>query len=115
MLLICYPKWTTCKKAEAWLKDNNLKYNYRNIKVDNPNKSEIKSWYEKSGYDIKKFFNSSGTVYKELNLKDTIDNMTLDYKLELLSSDGMLLKRPLLIADKIVLIGFNKTNWEQLL
>ncbi len=115
MLLICYPKWTTCKKAEAWLKANNLEYNYRDIKIDNPNESELKEWHKNSNTDIKKFFNSSGIIYKQMNLKDKIDKMTLDDKLELLSTDGMLLKRPLLITDTKTLVGFNEKKWEQIL
>lgn len=111
MLLICYPKWTTCKKAEAWLKEKQYTYLYRDIKTENPSKLELASWYGNSDIDIKKLFNTSGNVYKDLNLKDKIDKMTIDEKLELLASDGMLLKRPFLVYKDKIKVGFKENEW----
>ena len=111
MILICYPKWTTCKKAEAWLKENQYTYLYRDIKTENPSKLELASWYGNSDIDIKKLFNTSGNVYKDLNLKDKIDKMRIDEKLELLASDGMLLKRPFLVYKDKIKVGFKENEW----
>ena len=111
MILICYPKWTTCKKAEAWLKENQYTYLDRDIKTENPSKLELASWYGNSDIDIKKLFNTSGNVYKDLNLKDKIDKMTIDEKLELLASDGMLLKRPFLVYKDKIKVGFKENEW----
>lgn len=111
MILICYPKWTTCKKAEAWLKEKQYTYLYRDIKTENPSKLELASWYGNSDIDIKKLFNTSGNVYKDLNLKDKIDKMTIDEKLELLASDGMLLKRPFLVYKDKIKVGFKENEW----
>ncbi len=111
MLLFCYPKCSTCKKAEDFLKEKNIPYTYRDIKIENPTKEELKSFFEKSNLDIKKFFNTSGLVYKSLNLKEKLDTMSLDEKLELLATDGMLVKRPLLILDDKVLVGFKVAEW----
>ncbi len=114
MVLICYPKCSTCKKAEDFLKEKGVSYTYRDIKTNNPTKEELKSFYDKSKLDIKKFFNTSGLVYKSLNLKEKLDSMTLDEKLEILSSDGMLVKRPLLILEDKVLVGFKASEWENI-
>ena len=111
MILICYPKWTTCKKAEAWLKEKQYTYLYRDIKTENPSKLELASWYGNSDIDINKLFNTSGNVYKDLNLKDKIDKMTIDEKLELLASDGMLLKRPFLVYKDKIKVGFKENEW----
>lgn len=115
MLFVCYPKCTTCQKAKKWLDDHNVEYELRNIKEENPSADELKEWYKKSGLDIKKFFNTSGLLYKSMNLKDKLPEMSEDEKLELLASDGMLVKRPLLISDDRVLVGFRETAYEEVL
>lgn len=114
MLVLCYPRCGTCKKALKWLDDNGLKYEYRHIVDDNPSKEELREWYEKSGLEIKRFFNTSGLKYKELGLKDKIPGMTEDEIFEFLSTDGMLVKRPILIAGDKVLVGFKESEWESL-
>lgn len=114
MKVLCYPKCGTCRKALKWLDDNGLKYEYRHIVEDNPSKEELKDWYEKSGLELKKFFNTSGLKYKELNLKERIPQMTEDEIFELLSTDGMLVKRPILIDGDKVLVGFKEPEWEKL-
>lgn len=114
MLVLCYPRCGTCKKALKWLDDNGLKNEYRHIVDDNPSKEELREWYEKSGLEIKRFFNTSGLKYKELGLKDKIPGMTEDEIFELLSTDGMLVKRPILIAGDKVLVGFKESEWESL-
>ena len=108
---ICYPKCTTCQKARKWLDDNNVKYEFRDIKLDNPTLDELTEWYKKSGLSLKKFFNTSGLLYKSLDLKTKIPNMTEDEMLNLLATDGMLVKRPLLIGDDFVLVGFKEAEW----
>lgn len=113
MLFLEYPKCTTCKKAKKWLDDNNFEYTDRDIKLENPTFEELKEIYEKSGLDIKKFFNTSGMIYRELQLKDKLPTMTLYEKLELLATDGMLVKRPLLVANNVVLTGFKEKEWEE--
>lgn len=115
MLFICYSRCTTCKKAKAWLDQNNISYSERPIKEENPSYEELRQWYEKSGLPLKKFFNTSGNLYKELNLKDRLPSMTEEEQLRLLATDGMLVKRPLLIDDKTVLVGFRQTEWESAL
>ena len=114
MKVLCYPKCGTCRKALKWLDDNGLKYEYRHIVEDNPSKEELKDWYEKSGLELKKFFNTSGLKYKELNLKERIPQMTVDEIFELLSTDGMLVKRPILVDGDKVLVGFKEPEWEKL-
>lgn len=109
---ICYPKCTTCLKAKKWLDDNNIEYELRDIKTDNPTFEELCEWYKKSGLDIKKFFNTSGLLYKSMNLKEKLPEMSEEEKLRLLSTDGMLVKRPLLIGDGFVLTGFRQNDWE---
>lgn len=115
MLFINYPKCSTCKKAKKWLEENGFKFEDRDIKLDNPTKEELKKWYQMSGTDIKKFFNNSGLLYRELSLKDKLNDMSLDEKLELLSSDGMLVKRPILVTDEHILLGFKEDNWKDTL
>ena len=110
---ICYPKCTTCQKAEAWLKENNVSYLLRDIKTDNPSLSELQEWYKMSGLPLKKFFNTSGLLYKSLGLKEKLPTMSEDDQLKLLSTDGMLVKRPLLIGDDFVLIGFKEAEWSK--
>ena len=114
MKVLCYPKCGTCKKALKWLDDNGIKYEYRHIGEKNPTKDELKNWYEKSGLPLKKFFNTSGLKYKELNLKDRIPQMTEEEIFDLLSTDGMLVKRPILISGDKVLVGFKEEEWELL-
>lgn len=112
---ICYPKCTTCKKAKAWLDENKIEYDFRDIKENNPNIHEIKEWHIKSGLPLKKFFNTSGLLYKSLNLKEKLPDMTEDEQMELLSTDGMLVKRPLLIGDNFTLVGFKEKEWADVL
>ena len=112
---ICYPKCTTCQKAKAWLDNNNISYELRDIKTDNPTLDELKVWYQKSNLPLKKFFNTSGLLYKSLSLKDKLPDMSEQEQLELLSTDGMLVKRPLLIGDGFVLTGFKESDWAQIL
>ncbi len=113
MEFICYPKCTTCKKAQAWLDKNEIKYTLRDIKENNPSYEELKGWYEKSGIPLKKFFNTSGLIYRSMNLKDKLSEMSEEEQLKLLSTDGMLVKRPILLKDGKVVIGFKETDWEQ--
>lgn len=115
MLFICYPKCSTCKKAREWLKRNKFEFEERDIKLENPTKEELEKWIEESKLDIKKFFNTSGLKYKELNLKDKLKEMTKEEKIELLSTDGMLVKRPILISDNNILVGFKEKDWEEIL
>lgn len=115
MLLICYPKCTTCQKAKAWLDGRNVSYDYRDIKLDNPTQEELSRWYQASGLPLKRFFNTSGLQYKALGLKDRLPAMTEEEQLALLATDGMLVKRPILITDKGVAAGFRQAEWEALL
>ena len=111
---ICYPKCTTCQKARAWLDKNNIQYELRDIKINNPGTEELTEWYKKSGLPLKKFFNTSGILYKELDLKNRLPEMTEEEMLDLLATDGMLVKRPLIIGDEIVLVGFKESAWEKI-
>ncbi len=115
MLFLQYPKCTTCIKAKKWLDDNNLTYEDRDIKLKNPSYEELKEIYEKSGLDIKKFFNTSGMIYKEMNLKDKLADMSVEEKLKLLATDGMLVKRPIIVKGDIVLTGFKAETWAEAL
>ena len=108
---ICYPKCTTCQKAKKWLDDNKIEYEIRDIKLDNPTLDELSEWYKKSGLPLKKFFNTSGLLYKSLDLKNKLPIMSENEMLSLLSSDGMLVKRPLLIGDDFVLVGFKEDEY----
>jgi len=110
---ICYPKCTTCQKAKKWLDDNKIEYELRDIKLDNPTLEELSEWYKKSGLPLKKFFNTSGLLYKSLELKDKLPTMTDEEMLNLLSTDGMLVKRPLLIGQDFVLVGFKEAEWKE--
>ena len=110
---ICYPKCTTCQKAKKWLDDNKIEYELRDIKIDNPTLVELTEWYKRSGLPLKKFFNTSGLLYKSLDLKNKLPTMSEDEMLNLLSTDGMLVKRPLLIADDFVLTGFKEKEWTE--
>ena len=111
---ICYPKCTTCQRAKKWLDDNKIEYELRDIKLDNPTLEELTEWYNKSGLPIKKFFNTSGLLYKSLDLKNKLPEMSEDEMLELLATDGLLVKRPLLISDDYVLVGFKETQWKNI-
>ena len=112
MIFICYPKCTTCQKARAWLDEHHITYNFRDIKLENPTYDELAAWHEHSGLPLKKFFNTSGLQYKALGLKDKLPAMSEAEQLALLATDGMLVKRPLLIGDKFVLTGFRPSEWE---
>lgn len=113
MKFICYPKCTTCQKAKKWLDENNIEYELRDIKLENPSFEELNEWYRKSGLPLKKFFNTSGLLYKSLDLKNKLPEMSEDEMLSLLATDGMLVKRPLLIGDDFVLVGFKEVEWEE--
>lgn len=113
MLFIEYSKCTTCQKAKKWLDDNKIEYTDRHIKEDNPTYDELKAWYEKSGLPLKRFFNTSGMLYKSMSLKDKLPTMTEDEQLRLLATDGMLVKRPIIVSDNIILTGFREKEWEE--
>lgn len=115
MLFVEYPKCSTCQKAKKWLDDNGVKYDDRHIKDNNPTFDELKEWYEKSGLPLKKFFNTSGMLYKSMQLKDKLPEMSEDEQLQLLATDGMLVKRPLLIGNDFVLCGFREKEWQEIL
>lgn len=113
-LFIEYPKCSTCQKAKKWLDENNIEYVDRNIVTETPTKDELKKWIPKSGLDVRKFFNTRGMKYRELNIKEKIKDMSEDEIYELLASDGMLIKRPLFISDTLILKGFKEKEWEQI-
>ncbi len=110
---ICYPKCTTCQKAQRWLDDNGIKYELRDIKLNNPTFDELTAWYQKSGLPLKRFFNTSGLLYKSLDLKNKLPEMDDSEMLKFLATDGMLVKRPLLIGDDFVLVGFKEAEWAE--
>ena len=110
---ICYPKCTTCQKAKKWLDDNKIEYELRDIKEDNPSLEELTAWHKMSGLPLKKFFNTSGFLYKSLELKDKLPAMSEEEHLKLLATDGMLVKRPLLIGEDFVLVGFKESEWSE--
>lgn len=114
-IFIEYPKCSTCKKAKKWLEENNIEFTDRNIIEETPTFEELSKWIEETGEEIKKWFNTSGLKYKELNLKEKLANMSDKEKIELLASDGMLIKRPLLITSRGNLIGFKEENWKKLI
>lgn len=113
MLFIEYPKCTTCQKARKWLDENGIKYESRHIKEDNPTYDELKEWYNRSGLPLKRFFNTSGMLYKSMGLKDKLGTMSEEEQLKLLATDGMLVKRPLIISDNMILTGFRQKEWEE--
>ena len=113
MLFLWYPKCTTCQKAKAWLEARGLPAEVRDIKTQNPTEAELRRWHALSGLPLKRFFNTSGLQYKALGLKDKLPTMTEDEQLALLATDGMLVKRPLLVADDLVLVGFREKEWEE--
>lgn len=112
MLFLCYPKCTTCQKARTWLDGRGISYTFRDIKLDNPTADELREWRQRSGLPLKKFFNTSGLQYKALGLKDKLPAMGEEEQLALLATDGMLVKRPLLIGEDFVLVGFRQAEWE---
>lgn len=113
MLFICYPKCSTCQKAKRWLDEHNIEYTERHIVETNPTYDELKEWYSKSGLPLKKFFNTSGLLYKEMQLKDKLPTMSEEEQLSLLATSGMLVKRPLLVKDNMVLVGFKEVEWSE--
>jgi arsenate reductase len=114
MLAVCYPRCSTCKKAVKWLEDNGIEYTYRDIKEDNPTEEELREWHATSGLPLKRFFNTSGMLYRDMQLKDKLPGMSEDEMFKLLASDGLLVKRPIAVADGKVLVGFKEAEWEAL-
>ena len=115
MLFVNYPKCSTCQKARKWLSEHQLEFEDRDIKGQNPTAAELKEWHQKSGLDIKRFFNTSGMIYREMKLKDRLPAMSLEEKYSLLSTDGMLVKRPILVTEQGIAAGFRPEEWEKLL
>ena len=115
MLFLCYPKCSTCQKARRWLDERGLAYDVRDIKTDNPTADELRDWHRKSGLPLKRFFNTSGLQYKALGLKDKLPGMTEEEQYALLATDGMLVKRPLLLDGETVLVGFREAQWAEAL
>ena len=113
MIFIQYPKCSTCQKAKKWLDERNITYTDRHIVEDNPSYDELKRWYERSGIPLKKFFNTSGILYKEMQLKDKLPGMSEEEQLKLLATNGMLVKRPLIVDGDMVLTGFREAEWEK--
>ena len=111
---VCYPKCTTCKKAQKFLDDNGIDYEIRDIKSENPSYDELKKWHEASGLPLKKFFNTSGMLYRSMELKNKLPDMTEEEQLKLLATDSMLVKRPIAVSDNKVLVGFKADSWEEL-
>ncbi len=112
LTFICYPKCTTCQKARKWLDENQIAYEFRDIKTNNPSADELAAWHKVSGLPLKKFFNTSGLLYKSMQLKEKLPGMTEDEMRSLLATDGMLVKRPLLVSDDVVLVGFKEPEWK---
>ncbi|HJB25532.1 MAG TPA: arsenate reductase family protein [Firmicutes bacterium] len=112
MIFLWYPKCSTCKKAANWLKDQEIEFSARDIKEENPTVEELREWYHKSGLPLKKFFNTSGLLYKSMNLKEKLPQMEEEEQLALLASDGMLVKRPILVRGETILVGFRPAEWE---
>ena len=115
MLFVNYPKCSTCRKAKKWLDEHDIEYESKHIVEDNPTAEELRAWWEISDLPLKSFFNTSGMKYRELKLKDKLPDMSHDEQLNLLASDGMLVKRPIIVDDNIVLVGFKQKEWEELL
>lgn len=113
MLFVEYPKCSTCQRAKKWLDDNGFEYDDRHIKEENPTYDELKEWYQRSGLPLKKFFNTSGLLYKSMQLKDKLPTMTEEEQLKLLATDGMLVKRPIIVTDTVVLTGFREMEWQE--
>lgn len=115
MQFICYPKCSTCQKAKKWLETNHLEFKERHIAEENPSYEELKEWYAESGFPLKKFFNTSGMLYKEMQLKDKLPTMSEEEQLKLLATNGMLVKRPLIVNGNMILTGFKEAEWEKAL
>ena len=115
MVFLCYERCTTCKRAKAWLIDRGIAFTERPIKEENPSLEELRQWYQRSGLPLKKFFNTSGLLYKSMELKDKLPTMTEEEQLQLLATDGMLVKRPMVILDDKVLVGFRENEWAEVL
>jgi len=115
MVFLCYERCTTCKRAKAWLIDRGIAFTERPIKEENPSLEELRHWYQRSGLPLKKFFNTSGLLYKSMELKDKLPTMTEEEQLQLLATDGMLVKRPMLIMEDKVLVGFRENEWAEVL
>lgn len=113
MLFVEYPKCSTCQRAKKWLDDNGFEYDDRHIKEENPTYDELKEWYQRSGLPLKKFFNTSGLLYKSMQLKDKLPTMTEEEQLKLLATDGMLVKRPIIVTDTVVITGFREMEWQE--
>ena len=114
MTFICSPKCTTCQKAQKWLDENGISYTFRDIKMENPTYEELSAWHRRSGLPLKKFFNTSGLIYKELKLSEKLPSMTEEEQIALLATNGKLVKRPLVVTDSFVLVGFKPDEWEKL-
>ena len=113
MIFICYPKCSTCQKAKKWLDEHDIVYNERHIVEENPTYDELKEWHKKSGLPLKRFFNTSGLLYKEMKLKDKLSEMSEEKQLKLLATNGMLVKRPIVVGDDMVLVGFKEAEWTE--
>ena len=113
MFLLCYPKCSTCQKARKWLQEHNIEFTERHIAEENPSFEELQAWYKKSGLPLKKFFNTSGMIYKEMQLKDKLLDMSEEEQLRLLATNGMLVKRPLIVGDDVILTGFKEKEWAE--
>lgn len=113
MIFVCYPKCTTCQKARKWLDENQIAYEFRDIKLENPTYEELSRWHQRSGLPLKKFFNTSGLLYKSMGLKDRLPGMSEEEMLKLLATDGMLVKRPLLVGEDFALVGFKESQWAE--
>ena len=115
MLAVCYPKCSTCRKAIKWLDEHGIEYTYRDIKENNPTEDELRTWHKMSGQPLKRFFNTSGMIYRDMQLKDRLPSMSEDEMYKLLASDGMLVKRPLVVVGDTILLGFREAEWKELL
>ena len=113
MIFICYPKCSTCQKAKKWLDEHNIVYNERHIVEESPTYDELKEWHKRSGLPLKRFFNTSGLLYKEMKLKDKLSEMSEEEQLKLLATNGMLVKRPIVVGDDTVLVGFKEAEWTE--
>lgn len=113
MIFVGYPRCSTSNKAQAWMDANGIPYTFRHIKDENPTEQELRQWYQKSGLPLKRFFNTSGKLYKEMQLKDKLPAMSEDQQLALLATDGLLVKRPILVGEDFVLVGFKEKEWEE--
>ena len=113
MLVLCYPRSTTCQKAQKWLTEHHIDFTVRDIKLQNPTEDELRAWHNASGLPLRRFFNTSGQQYRALALKDRLPQMSMDEQYALLATDGMLVKRPMLIGEDFVLVGFRESEWEE--